>query len=62
MVSHGIMTPQQTLSSKVMLAVVLLELGKNPTLSPIKKMFPEDPAIVVVCPTTALEDDLVRVV
>ena len=45
-----------------MLAIVLLELGKKPMLSPIKKRFPEDPAIVVVCPTTALEDDLVNVV
>jgi hypothetical protein len=40
-----------------MLAVVLLELAKSPSLSPIKKKFPEDPAIVVVCPTTALEDE-----
>ena len=45
-----------------MLAVVLLEFAKKPSLSPDKKNFPQNPAIVVVCPTTALEDDLVRVV
>jgi len=45
-----------------MLAVVLLELAKNPKLSPVQKKFHEDPAIVVVCPTMALEDDLVRVI
>ena len=43
-----------------MLVVILLALAKNPSLAPIKKKFPADPAVVVVCPTTALEDDLVR--
>ena len=43
-----------------MLAIILLELAKDPSLSPSKKKFPSDPAVVVVCPTTALEDDLVR--
>jgi len=43
-----------------MLAIILLELANDPLLSPIKKKFPSDPAVVVVCPTTALEDDLVR--
>ena len=40
-----------------MLAIVLLKLAKYPSLSPIKKKYPKDPAVVVVCPTTALEDD-----
>jgi len=45
-----------------MLAILLLELAKDPSLSPMKKKIPADPAVVVVCPTTALEDDLVRIV
>jgi len=43
-----------------MLTIILLELANDLLLSPIKKKFPSDPAVVVVCPTTALEDDLVR--
>jgi superfamily II DNA/RNA helicase len=45
-----------------MLAVILLALANNSSLAlaPVKKKFPADPAVVVVCPTTALEDDLVR--
>ena len=44
-----------------MLVVVLLALAKNPSMAPVKKKLPADPAAVVVCPTTTLEDDLVRV-
>jgi superfamily II DNA/RNA helicase len=43
-----------------MLAIILLELANDPLLSPIEKKFPLDPAVVAMCPTTALEDDLVR--
>ena len=42
-----------------MLATVLVALGKNPSLVPSNKRFSKDPVLVVVCPTTALEDDLV---
>ena len=44
-----------------MLVIILLALAKNPSIAPVKKKFPADPAVVVVCPTTALEIDLVRV-
>ena len=50
-----------------MLIITLIELAKDPLLSPMKKRFPSDPAVVVdqvvvtVCPTTALENDLVLV-
>ena len=45
-----------------MLVVILLTLAKNPSIAPVKKKFPADPAVVVVSPTMALEnDDLVRV-
>jgi ATP-dependent helicase YprA (DUF1998 family) len=42
-----------------MLATVLVALGKDPSLVPSKKRFSRDPVLVVVCPTTALEEDLV---
>ena len=42
-----------------MLATVLLALAENPSLVPSNKRFLKDPLLVVVCPTTALEDDLV---
>ena len=42
-----------------MLTIVLLKLANNPSLSPIKKKLPADPAVAVVCPTTALGVDLV---
>ena len=42
-----------------MLATVLVALGKDPSLSPSKREFSRDPLLVVVCPTTALEEDLV---
>ena len=41
----------------IFLAVILLELVKDPSLSPSQKKFPSDPAMVVVYPATALEDD-----
>jgi len=43
-----------------MLAIVLRELAKPSSLYPTERKFHTDPAVVVVCPTTALEDDLVR--
>ena len=43
-----------------MLATVLVALGKDPSLvSESKKRFSKDPVLVVVCPTTALKEDLV---
>jgi ATP-dependent helicase YprA (DUF1998 family) len=42
-----------------MLTTVLLALGKDPSLVPSKKRFSKDPVLVVVCSTTALEDNLV---
>ena len=43
-----------------MLVIILLALAKNPSIATVKKKFPADPAVVVVCPTMALEDDLVK--
>jgi superfamily II DNA/RNA helicase len=42
-----------------MLATVLVALGKDPSLVLSKRVFSRDPVLVVVCPTTALEEDLV---
>ncbi|KIK06881.1 hypothetical protein K443DRAFT_69566, partial [Laccaria amethystina LaAM-08-1] len=39
-----------------MLATVLVALGKDPSLVPSKRVFSRDP-VLVVCPTTALEED-----
>ena len=43
-----------------MLAVILLALANNSSIAPVNKKFPAVLAVVVVCTTTALEDDLVR--
>ena len=42
-----------------MLATVLVALGRDPSLVPSNRRFSKDPVLVVVCPTTALEEDLV---
>ncbi|KAF8967909.1 hypothetical protein BDZ97DRAFT_1801925 [Flammula alnicola] len=42
-----------------MVMIIILAISENPSLCPFAK-FPNDPAMVVVCPTTALEEDLIN--
>ena len=64
MLSTGVVAVLATGSGKsayiYMLVIILLALAKNPSIATVKKKFPADPAVVVVCPTTALEDDPVK--
>jgi ATP-dependent helicase YprA (DUF1998 family) len=43
-----------------MLVLILQELGKNPPQFYTGRHFPQDPVVVVISPTTALEEDQVR--
>ena len=42
-----------------MLMIILLAFSRDPALNPSTHQFLSDPAIVVVCPTTALQEDQV---
>jgi hypothetical protein len=42
-----------------MLMLVVREISADETLALGKKRFPKDPAMIVVCPTKALEEDMV---
>jgi len=44
----------------IMLMLVVREISADETLALGKTKFPKDPAMVVVCPTKALEDDMVH--
>jgi superfamily II DNA/RNA helicase len=43
-----------------MFIMVAQEIAKHPSICPSKKV-PENPSMVVVCPTNALEEEMVRV-
>jgi ATP-dependent helicase YprA (DUF1998 family) len=43
----------------IMLMLVVREISADETLALGKKKFPKDPAMIVVCPTKALEEDMV---
>ncbi|KAJ8074670.1 hypothetical protein PM082_022248 [Marasmius tenuissimus] len=43
-----------------MTVTIILKILEDPSLCP-EASFPSNPTFVVVCPTTSLEDDLVRV-
>lgn len=40
-----------------MLVLLLQELGKNPPEFSTARLFPQDPVVVVISPTTALEEE-----
>jgi len=42
----------------IMLMLVVREISADTTLA-LGKEFPKDPAMIIVCPTKALEDDMV---
>lgn len=43
----------------IQLMIIARELALDPTLAINDRMFPKDPAMLVVCPTKALENDMV---
>jgi hypothetical protein len=40
--------------------LVITAISENPSLALGGRTFPKDPAMIVVCPTKALEEDMVR--
>jgi superfamily II DNA/RNA helicase len=45
----------------IMLMLVICAISHEPSLALGPKRFPKDPAMIVVCPTKALEQDMVRI-
>jgi ATP-dependent helicase YprA (DUF1998 family) len=43
----------------IMLMLVVREISEDQTLALNERKFPKDPAMIVVCPTKALEEDMV---
>jgi superfamily II DNA/RNA helicase len=46
----------------ILLMLVIREIAADKTLAIAKEIFPKDPVMIVVCPTKALEDDIVSII
>ena len=44
----------------IFLMLIICAISKDPTLALDDLTFPKDPAMIVVCPTKALQEDMVR--
>ena len=46
----------------ILLMLVVREIAADKTLTITKENFPKDPVMIVVCPTNALEEDIVSII
>jgi hypothetical protein len=52
---------QEKPSFFILLMLVIRAISKDPTLTLDDVTFPKDPAMIVVCPTKALQEDMVYI-
>ena len=46
----------------ILLILVVREIAADMTLAIVKEILPRDPVMIVVCPTKALEDEIVSII
>ena len=46
----------------ILLILVVREIAADMTLAFVKEILPRDPVMIVVCPTKALEDEIVSII